>query len=106
MPSLREYLGFAAKLLFAFGLIFELPLFIFFLARLGLITADQLSRQRKYAILLIFIVAAILTPPDVVTQILMAGPLWILFEISVWVARIFGKKKPPQHEEEETTAQE
>jgi sec-independent protein translocase protein TatC len=106
MPSLSEYLGFAAKLLFAFGVIFELPLFVFFLARLGLITAAQLSHQRKYAVLVIFIVAAILTPPDVFTQLLMAGPLWALYEISVWVAKIFGKKKPAPPEEEEPAAQE
>lgn len=95
MPSLREYFSFSLKLLFAFGVIFELPLFIFFLARLGLVTAAALRKARKYAILLSFVVAAILTPPDGITQILMAGPLLILYEISIYVALFFGKKKPP-----------
>ena len=92
MPTLREYLGFSLKLLFAFGLIFELPLFIFFLARLGIVTAEGLRSKRKYAILVCFICSAILTPPDVMTQTLMAGPLIILYEIGIWVAYFFGKR--------------
>lgn len=102
MPSLREYFSFSLKLLFAFGVIFELPLFIFFLARLGLVTAAALRKFRKYAILLSFVLAAILTPPDGITQILMAGPLIILYEISIYVVLVFGKKRPaPPPEEEE-----
>jgi sec-independent protein translocase protein TatC len=93
MPSMKEYLGFASKLLLAFGLIFELPLVITFLARLGIVSVDFLKKNRKYAILVIFIAAAILTPPDVVTQFMMAMPLMVLFEISILGARIFGKKK-------------
>lgn len=92
MPTLREYLGFSLKLLFAFGVIFELPLFIFFLARLGVVTAEGLRAKRKYAILVCFICSAILTPPDVMTQTLMAGPLIILYEIGIWVAYFFGKR--------------
>ncbi len=95
LPGLREYFSFSVKLLLAFGLIFELPLFIFFLARLGLVTADYLRKKRRYAILLAFIVGAILTPPDGVTQILMAVPLIILYEISIYVALAFGRKKNP-----------
>ncbi|WP_320007826.1 twin-arginine translocase subunit TatC [Maridesulfovibrio sp.] len=92
MPTLREYLGFSLKLLFAFGLIFELPLFIFFLARMGVVTAEGLRSKRKYAILVCFICSAILTPPDVMTQTLMACPLIILYEIGIWVAYFFGKR--------------
>ncbi|TIH20070.1 twin-arginine translocase subunit TatC [Marinifilum sp. JC120] len=92
MPTLREYLGFSLKLLFAFGIIFELPLFIFFLARLGVVTAEGLRSKRKYAILVCFICSALLTPPDVMTQTLMAGPLIILYEIGIWVAYFFGKR--------------
>ena len=92
MPTLREYLGFSLKLLFAFGLIFELPLFIFFLARLGVVTAEGLRSKRKYAILVCFICSAILTPPDVMTQTLMAGPLILLYEIGIWVSYFFGKR--------------
>jgi sec-independent protein translocase protein TatC len=92
MPSMKEYLSFAAKLLLAFGIVFELPLVITFMAKLGLVTVPFLKRNRKYAILLFFAGAAILTPPDVVTQIMMALPLMLLYEISIIGARIFGRK--------------
>lgn len=94
LPSMNEYLSFASVTMLAFGLVFELPLIIVFLARLGLVTVDFLRKNRKYAILLIFIVAAILTPgPDVVSQVLMAFPLMFLYEISIIGAIFFGKKK-------------
>ncbi|MFQ5484960.1 MAG: twin-arginine translocase subunit TatC, partial [Desulfobacterales bacterium] len=93
LPSMKEYLGFSAKLLLAFGLVFELPLIITFFAKLGLITVDFLKKNRKYALLLFFAAAAILTPPDVITQIMMALPLMLLYEISIIGARIFGKKR-------------
>lgn len=93
MPSMKEYLSFSAKLLLAFGLVFELPLVITFLARLGMVTVPFLKKNRKYALLLFFVGAAILTPPDVVTQIMMALPLMLLYEISIIGARIFGRKK-------------
>jgi sec-independent protein translocase protein TatC len=104
LPSIREYLKFATTLLFAFGLVFELPLFAFFLARLGLVTAEKLRSKQKYAILIIFIVAAILTPPDVVTQLMMAGPLLLLYELSIWVAKAFGRK-PLDVQDEEASAE-
>jgi sec-independent protein translocase protein TatC len=106
-PKLSEYLSFALKLLFAFGVVFELPLVIFFLARLGLVTAQGLRRVRKYAILVIFIVAAILTPPDVFTQTLMAGPMILLYELGILAALLFGKekKKPAADEDEEKSAE-
>ncbi|WP_353120627.1 twin-arginine translocase subunit TatC [Nitratidesulfovibrio sp.] len=94
MPKLDEYLGFTLKMLLAFGLIFEMPLFAFFLARLGLVTAQWMRKTRKYAILAIFIVAAILTPPDVFSQMMMAAPMLVLYEISILVAAVFAKKKP------------
>ncbi len=96
MPSMKEYLGFASQLLLAFGLIFELPLVITFLAKLGIVSVDFLKKNRKYAILIFFVTAAILTPPDVITQIMMAMPLIALYEISILGARIFGKKKDPE----------
>jgi len=95
LPSMKEYLSFSAKLLLAFGLVFELPLVITFLAKLGIVTVPFLKKNRKYALLLFFVGAAILTPPDVVTQIMMALPLMILYEISIVGARIFGRKKEP-----------
>ncbi len=106
MPKLDEYLGFTLKMLLAFGLIFEMPLFAFFLARLGLVTAQWMRKTRKYAILAIFIVAAILTPPDVFSQLMMAAPMLVLYEISILVAAVFGKKKPAADGEDEEAAQE
>lgn len=103
MPSVKEYFSFATSLLFAFGLIFELPLFMLFLSSLGVVTHKGLRKYRKYAILGNFVVAAILTPPDVVSQLLMAGPMCLLYEVGIIVAWIFGKKpkepEPPAPEE-------
>jgi sec-independent protein translocase protein TatC len=94
LPSMKEYLSFVSVTILAFGLVFELPLVIVFLARLGIVTVDFLRKNRKYAILLIFVAAAILTPgPDVVSQVLMAFPLMFLYEISIIGAIFFGKKK-------------
>jgi len=104
MPSMKEYLSFSSKLLLAFGLVFELPLVITFLAKLGLVTVPFLKKNRKYALLLFFAGAAILTPPDVVTQIMMAMPLMVLYEISILGARIFGKKKNSVDETDQNTA--
>ncbi len=91
--SIKEYLGLASKLLLAFGIVFELPIVITFLARLGIVSVDFLKKNRKYALLLFFVGAALLTPPDVVTQVMMALPLMVLYEISIVGARIFGRKK-------------
>lgn len=94
--STKEFLTFTFRVLLAFGFVFELPIFAFFLARLGLISAAFLRRQRKFAIVLIFIIAAMLTPgPDVFSQLLMAGPLLILYEVSIWIVHFFGKKPEP-----------
>jgi sec-independent protein translocase protein TatC len=93
MPSMKEYLAFSSKMLLAFGLIFELPLVITFLARLGIVSVDFLKRFRKYAILLAFVIGAVLTPPDVATQVFMAVPLILLYEVSILGARIFGRQK-------------
>ncbi|MDJ0829759.1 MAG: twin-arginine translocase subunit TatC [Desulfobacterales bacterium] len=100
-PAMREYLSFAAKLLIAFGLVFELPLIITFMAKMGMVTPDFLKRNRKYAILLFFAGSAMLTPPDVVTQVMMALPLMLLYEISIIGARLFGRK--PVHDADTQT---
>jgi sec-independent protein translocase protein TatC len=94
-PRLKESLSFCAMLLLAFGLIFELPVFILFLAKLGVVDVRMLSRNRKYVIIAAFIVAAILTPPDVISQFMLAIPLLLLYEASIWVAKIFGRKPKP-----------
>jgi sec-independent protein translocase protein TatC len=94
LPSMKEYFSLASILLLAFGLVFELPLVLTLLGRLGLVTPSFLGKNRKYAILLIFITAAIITPtPDAVNQCLMAFPLMILYEVGILGVRIFGKKK-------------
>jgi sec-independent protein translocase protein TatC len=95
MPSMKEYLSFSIKFLLAFGLIFEFPVVLVLLARIGVIDAKTLARQRKYAILLIFIFAAILTPPDIISQVILALPMIGLYELSILLSRIFGKKSPP-----------
>lgn len=98
----REFLQFSTRLLLGFGIVFELPIFAFFLAKLGLITATFMRRMRKVSIVLIFILAAALTPgPDVFSQLMMAGPLLVLYEISVWVVHIFGRKPKPEEVGEE-----
>jgi sec-independent protein translocase protein TatC len=98
LPSVKQYFSFAIKLLFAFGIVFELPVVVFFLSKMGLVTPDFLKKKRKYAILLTFVMAAILTPPDVVTQCMMAGPLIILYEIGIIISRFAGKKKETEEE--------
>ncbi|MCJ7775555.1 MAG: twin-arginine translocase subunit TatC [Desulfobulbaceae bacterium] len=93
LPSVKQYFSFSMKLLFAFGAVFELPVIIFFLSKMGIVTPQFLKQKRKYAILLTFVLAAILTPPDVITQCMMAGPLIVLYEIGIIVSRIAQKKK-------------
>jgi sec-independent protein translocase protein TatC len=95
MPSMKEYLSFSIKFLLAFGLVFEFPVVLVLLAKIGVIDARMLARQRKYAILLIFVFAAVMTPPDIISQVLMALPLMGLYELSILLARIFGKKPAP-----------
>lgn len=94
-PSLRIYLGFAINLLLAFGLIFQMPLTAFFLGRLGLISPQTLIKKRPYAIVGAFVLGAILTPPDPVSQILMALPLLLLYELSIIVLKLTARPTSP-----------
>ncbi|MDO8447012.1 MAG: twin-arginine translocase subunit TatC [Deltaproteobacteria bacterium] len=93
MPSIKEYLSFSSKLLLTFGLIFEYPPLVFFLAKVGILKGSWLVRQRKYAIVLIFVISAVITPPDVVSQILMALPMMVLYELGIVIAKVVGKKE-------------
>ena len=94
MPTISAYFSLAVTLLFAFGLIFELPVFIFFMTSLGLVTTKALRKFRRWAILLSFVVAAILTPtPDAVNQLLMAGPMVVLYEVGIWVSWFVDKSR-------------
>jgi len=99
-PTLKEYLSFTTSLLLAFGAIFELPVVIFFLAKIGIVNHDMLKRQRKYALLVNSIVSAVITPPDVISMLFMMLPLQILYEVSIWVAYFVQKGKPAPQEEE------
>jgi sec-independent protein translocase protein TatC len=102
--SMDAYFGFATRLMLAFGVVFELPVVVFFLAKMGVITYKPLARGRGYALVVIFIVAAILTPPDVFTQMMMAAPLYILYEISIVVARMVGAREEAEEGEEPTSS--
>ena len=93
LPAVSEYFSLALRLLIAFGLIFEMPVMMVFLAKAGLVSVSFLNRNRKYAILINFIIAAILTPtPDIVNQMMMGGPLLVLYEVSVLAVWFFGRK--------------
>jgi sec-independent protein translocase protein TatC len=93
--TLTRYVDFVLKFTLAFGLVFELPLGMTLAARLGLVTPQFLSKNRKYAILINFVIAAILTPtPDAFNQLLMAAPLCLLYEAGIVAARIFGRRPP------------
>jgi sec-independent protein translocase protein TatC len=96
MPRFGEYIDFTLKFLLAFGVIFELPLGITIAARMGLVTPQFLARNRKYAILITFVIAAILTPtPDVFNQSLMAVPMILLYEVGILAARIVQRRRKP-----------
>lgn len=93
--NIASYVSFYISMTLVFGLVFQLPLIMVVLSRIGVVTSRGLAEKRKIAIILIFIVAAILTPPDPVTQTCMAIPLIIMYELSIYLTRIFGKKAPP-----------
>ncbi|HOS04989.1 MAG TPA: twin-arginine translocase subunit TatC [Syntrophorhabdaceae bacterium] len=94
MPDLKGYMNLTLKLLIIFGFIFELPLAVFYLGKAGIINHRMLSTKRRYAILGIFILSAIITPPDISSQILIALPMWGLYELSIIITKFFGKKVP------------
>lgn len=97
-----EYLSLVMKLIFAFGLAFQLPVLLTLMARTGLVTSEGLAKRRKYAIVAVFVVAAILTPPDIISQVGLAVPILILYEISIVLARIVERKRAAREAAEET----
>jgi sec-independent protein translocase protein TatC len=99
--NIEDYVGFFTKIMFGFGLAFELPVFAYFLALLGLVDDRQMAAFFKYAIVIIFIVAALLTPPDVLTQLLMAGPLIILYGFSILIVKMVNPAPPLEEEDDE-----
>lgn len=88
LPGVGNYLSFVTRFLFGFGVAFLLPILLMLLERAGLVTAEQLARKRRYAIVAAFAVAAVLTPPDAVSQLLLAIPLWLLYESSIVAIRL------------------
>jgi sec-independent protein translocase protein TatC len=93
MISVANYISFATMFFLAFGMVFEVPLMVLFFTKVGLVTPAFLSKNRKYVILLIFVAAAIFTPPDIVTQVLLAAPLLVLFEFSLLLSRFVRVKR-------------
>jgi len=102
LPSVKQYFSFAIRLLLAFGLVFEMPVVVLFLTKIGLITPDSMKKFRKFAILCAFILSAILTPPDVATQLMMALPIIILYEISIFLSKAIYRKKEGESDAEES----
>ena len=92
-PKVNEYLSLIMRLIFAFGISFQLPVLLSLLARVGFVDSEYLKKRRKYVIIIIFVVAAILTPPDPITQIGLGIPLLILYELSILSVKIIEKKK-------------
>jgi len=109
--NIEDYVGFFTKIMMGFGIAFELPVFAYFLALLGLVTDKTLKDFFKYAVLIIFVVAALLTPPDVLTQLLMAAPLVLLYGVSILIVRAVNPhiededEETEEAEEDEETAQ-
>ena len=101
LPKVSEYLSLIMTLIFSFGLVFQLPVVTTLMARVGLLTSEGLKEKRKWAIVLAFVAAAVLTPPDPISQIGLALPTILLYEISIWTARIVERKR-----EEERLARE
>jgi len=106
LPKMSEYISFSLKLLVVFGLVFQLPILIYFLTKIGVVNSHLLVKNRKYAILVVFILAAILTPPDVVTQIMLAIPLIFLYEVSIVLAKIVDRNKKRAKEQESRNEEE
>lgn len=100
MLSVHKYIGFVSTTLLILGCIFELPLVMVGLTKLGIVTPKFLRKNRKYAIVVAVALGAVLTPPDIFTQLLMAGPLILLYEASIWISYLFWRKKKKDKEKE------
>ena len=100
LQTLDEYIGIFTKILFGFGIAFELPVILFFLGMLGLVNDKNLKDFFGYAVLIIFVVAALLTPPDVITQLMMAAPLILLYVISIVIVKMVNPYKEDEEDDD------
>ncbi|GAA2866824.1 sec-independent protein translocase protein TatC [Aminobacter niigataensis] len=105
LPKVSEYLSLIMTLIFSFGLVFQLPVVTTLMARVGMVTSQGLADKRKWAIVIAFVVAAVLTPPDPVSQIGLALPTILLYEISIWTARMIEKKREQERVASETQSE-
>ena len=105
-PDIEAYLSFVLTMFIAFGAAFEVPVVVVVLARMGLVTIDQLKKFRSYFIVVAFIVAAVVTPPDVISQLALAIPMVLLYEVGIWAAKLFLRHtKAPEDAAEEAAAE-
>jgi sec-independent protein translocase protein TatC len=95
-----DYFGFVSRFCIVFGLVFQLPLVLGSLAYTGLVSSHMLLSKWRYALVAVFVFAAILTPPDIASQLMMAGPLIVLYFLSIWIARIVERRRAPVVEAE------
>lgn len=100
-PKVNEYLSLVMRLIFAFGISFELPVVLTLLAKVGIVSADGLKKKRRYAIVIAFVAAAVLTPPDPLSQLALAIPIIVLYEISIYCAVLIGRRKDRETAEAE-----
>ena len=103
-PDIEAYLSFVLTMFLAFGMAFEVPIAVVVLARLGVVSIEQLKSFRGYFIVLAFVIAAIVTPPDVVSQLALAIPMCLLYEVGIWAARLFIKHTKAPEDEAESAA--
>jgi sec-independent protein translocase protein TatC len=101
-PDIEAYLSFVLTMFIAFGAAFEVPVAVVVLARMGVVTVDKLREFRSYFIVLSFIIAAVITPPDVVSQLALAIPMCLLYEAGIWAAQVFIRHTQAPGEEEKT----
>jgi len=100
--DINSYLNFVLKLFFAFGLSFQIPIAIFLLCWTGFTTPASLREKRPYVIVSVFVIGMLMTPPDPISQTLLAIPMWLLFELGVYAGSLYGKSKTEEEEEQET----
>ena len=100
-PRIGEWLSFVLILPIGFGISFQLPLVMFFLAKIGIVTPDFLRGARKYAIVIIIVVAGVITPPDVISQLIVSFPLLLLYEVSIWLSSRVVKEQKEREEKED-----